>query len=338
MLWILEDYSLLETPPHKNFLMKNIFRYIVILLSAFAVFLPVEQSAIARESQTQAWEVSTHPPEMSSHESRTSHEWPHIPAPKGAIIEWWSVAGLHITNTVFSTWIFMGVLFVLIAFFSLAIHTQSMPHLRAFWLDVTARIFAYATALIGDKKIARNYMWLLGGLIVVIFLGNLSGLIFDWMVLISKDEWLGAYLRPIYSDLSTTLVFSLTVILVAQLTAFYLKGPVNHISHYIWNYHGDTTAEKIVWVFVWWLHFAWEFIRIGSLSMRLFLNIFVGAILIGVVVYVGEQILPHYTGWAFRLLSLPFWFFELLVAFLQAYIFMTLSSLYIKESLPDPHH
>lgn len=89
-------------------------------------------------------------------------------------------------------------------------------------------------------------MWLLGGLIVVIFLGNLAGLIFDWMVLISKDEWLGAYLRPIYSDLSTTLVFSLTVILVAQLTAFYLKGPVNHISHYIWNYHGDTTAEKIV--------------------------------------------------------------------------------------------
>lgn len=72
--------------------------------------------------------------------------------------------------------------------------------------------------------------------------------------------------------------------------------------------------------------------------MRLFLNIFVGAILIGVVVYVGEQILPEYTGGAFRLLSLPFWFFELLVAFLQAYIFMTLSSLYIRESLPEKHH
>jgi F-type H+-transporting ATPase subunit a len=132
-------------------------------------------------------------------------------------------------------------------------------------------------------------------------------------------------------------VFSLAVILVAQITAFYLKGPVHHLGHYLFNYHGDTTAEKIVGVFVGWLHFAWEFIRIGSLSMRLFLNIFVGAILIGVVVYVGEQIPSFHTG-AFRILALPFWFFELLVAFLQAYIFMTLSSLYIKESLPDPRH
>ncbi len=184
----------------------------------------------------------------------------------------------------------MGLLFVLVAFMHVAVTTKSFPHLRAFGLDITARILAYATSLLGDKKMARRYMWLLGGLMVVIFTGNLTGLIFDWLVLISKDEWLGDYLRPIYSDLSTTLVFSLTVILVAQLTAFYLKGPMNHLGHYLFNYHGDTTAEKIVGVFVGWLHFAGEFIRIGSLSMRLFLNIFVGAILIGVVVFVGAKI------------------------------------------------
>lgn len=89
-------------------------------------------------------------------------------------------------------------------------------------------------------------------------------------------------------------------------------------------------------VFIGWLHFAGEFIRIGSLSMRLFLNIFVGAILIAVVVYIGDMI-PHTAG-LFRFLSLPFWFFELLVAFLQAYIFMTLSSLYIRESIPEKGH
>lgn len=324
--------------------MKTLFRYILLFLSAFLVFLPVEQSAMAtvvhEESSSEAlhtekaWATDMHADATHA----DAHEGPHIPAPKGAIIEGWTVGGLHITNTIFSTWIFMGMLFILVGFMSLAIHTKKFPKLRAFGIDITARILAYATSLIGDAKIAKNYMWLLGGLIVVIFLGNLTGLIFDWLVLISKDEWLGAYLRPIYSDLSTTLVFSLTVILVAQLTAFYLKGPMHHLGHYLFNYHGDTTAEKIVWVFVGWLHFAGEFIRIGSLSMRLFLNIFVGAILIGVVVYVGEQILPEYTGGAFRLLSLPFWFFELLVAFLQAYIFMTLSSLYIRESIPEKNH
>lgn len=173
---------------------------------------------------------------------------------------------------------------------------------------------------------------------IVIFLGNLFGLVMDFMVLSSTNEWLGAYLRPIYSDLSTTLVFSLTVIMLAQFTAFRLKGPMHQLKHYLFHFHGDSIAEKIVSVFIGWLHFAGEFIRIGSLSMRLFLNIFVGMILISVVIFIGEQILPNYTGGAFRLLSLPFWFFELLVAFLQAYIFMTLSSLYIRESLPEKHH
>ena len=133
------------------------------------------------------------------------------------------IGNLHITNTVFSTWIFMVVLFVIVAILNLAIRTDKFPRLRAFGLDIVNRIYIYAKNLLGDEKIAKNYLWLLGGLMVVIFLGNLMGLVFDWLTLVSKDEWIGHYLRPIYSDLSTTLVFSLTVILIAQLTAFYLK-------------------------------------------------------------------------------------------------------------------
>lgn len=117
----------------------------------------------------------------------------------------------------------MVVLFVIVAILNLAIRTDKFPRLRAFGLDIVNRIYIYAKNLLGDEKIAKNYLWLLGGLMVVIFLGNLMGLVFDWLTLVSKDEWIGHYLRPIYSDLSTTLVFSLTVILIAQLTAFYLK-------------------------------------------------------------------------------------------------------------------
>ena len=172
---------------------------------------------------------------------------------------------------------------------------------------------------------------------IIIFVGNIYGLMLDWIVLISADHELGHYLRPMYSDLSTTLVFSLTVIMVAQFTAIRLKGPLHHFGHYLFNFHGESTAEKIVSVFIGWLHFAGEFIRIGSLSMRLFLNIFVGMILISVALFVGQKI-PSFDTGIFRLISLPFWFFELLVAFLQAYIFMTLSSLYIRESIPEKGH
>ncbi len=59
-----------------------------------------------------------------------------------------TVGGFPITNTIFSTWIFMAVFFVLIAIFYTAIRTQALPRVRAFGLDVVNRIFAYATSLL----------------------------------------------------------------------------------------------------------------------------------------------------------------------------------------------
>jgi F-type H+-transporting ATPase subunit a len=279
--------------------------------------------------------MATNNLETTTH-ATTEHSGPHIPSAKGEVIPGFFVAGFPVTNIILSTWMFMVVLFVLIAVFYTAIKTKALPKTKAFGLDVVNRIFSYASGLLGSAQMARRYMWLLGGIMVVVFMGNIFGLILDWFVLISANNWLAVYIRPMYSDLSTTLVLSTTVILVAQITAFAMKGPVNHLGHYLFNFHGDSMAEKVVSVFVGWLHFVGEFIRIGSLSMRLFLNIFVGAILISVIVYVGNQIPAFHTG-AFRILALPFWFFELLVAFLQAYIFMTLSSLYIRESIPDSH-
>jgi len=117
----------------------------------------------------------------------------------------------------------MAVFFVLIAVFYTAIRTKSLPRVRTFGLDVVKRIFSYATSLLGNAQMARRYMWLLGGIMVIIFSGNVFGLILDWLVLISTNNWLAAYIRPMYSDLSTTLVFSFTVILVAQITAIKMK-------------------------------------------------------------------------------------------------------------------
>lgn len=53
------------------------------------------------------------------------------------------------------------------------------------------------------------------------------------------------------------------------------------------------------------------------------------------MVYLGTLI-P--AGPAGGILVLPFWFFEILVAFLQAFIFMMLSAVYLKESLTIQHH
>jgi F-type H+-transporting ATPase subunit a len=85
--------------------------------------------------------------------------------------------------------------------------------------------------------------------------------------------------------------------------------------------------------------------RIFSLALRLFANIVAGHILIDCIVYFIYKII--YTGTFFTSFNIiniikiliPFifllvlFFFELVVAFLQAYIFIILSSLYLKEIL-----
>lgn len=45
--------------------------------------------------------------------------------------------------------------------------------MKAFGLDIVARIFAYLTPLLGSAQMARRYIWLLGGLVVVVLLGNI---------------------------------------------------------------------------------------------------------------------------------------------------------------------
>ncbi len=55
----------------------------------------------------------------------------------------------------------MGVLFLLVAVMNFAIRTEKLPRLRAFGLDIVNRIYLYAKNLVGDDKIAKNYLWLL---------------------------------------------------------------------------------------------------------------------------------------------------------------------------------
>ncbi len=85
------------------------------------------------------------------------------------------------------------------------------------------------------------------------------------------------------------------------------------------------------------------FTRPVTLALRLFGNMFAGHIIVLLMALGGEYMLLH-MGPAFKVMSIaPFamslvmTFFELLVEFLQAYIFTLLAALYISDSLADHH-
>lgn len=114
------------------------------------------------------------------------------------------------------------------------------------------------------------------------------------------------------------------------MTSMIKKGFFTHWGHYFFNFSGNTLIEKIINVPVGWIHLISEGSRVLSLSVRLFANIFAGVALIAVMSYLGS-ILPG--GGIGGIITLPFWFYELLVAFLQAFIFTILSLIYLQEAV-----
>ena len=80
---------------------------------------------------------------LETTQATSEHVGPHIPTPHGADIADWNIGGIHITNTIFSTWIFMIVLFVIIGVFYFSIRRDRFPRLKTFGLDIIARLVSY---------------------------------------------------------------------------------------------------------------------------------------------------------------------------------------------------
>ncbi len=78
------------------------------------------------------------------------------------MIDGLSVAGLHVTNTILSTWIFMAFLFVAVGILYTAIRTDIFPRVRAFGLDVIGKLDDFLTNALSDKRIARKFLPLVG--------------------------------------------------------------------------------------------------------------------------------------------------------------------------------
>ena len=293
-------------------------------------------SGIQHETTSEVLETS-HNTTVSGEAHAEGHaEGPHILAVTGAPIRDWQIAGYPITTTVFSTWIVMAVIFIFVALFQIALRTRFIPRFRSLGIDIVTRFDNFLTGILESKKAVRVFLPLVAGFFVFIFVGNIVGLVFDYLGMSMPS--LHEFIRPINAEISTTLVMALATIIIAQATAIIIKGPIHHFMHYLFNFSGHGMIEKIINVPVGWIHFLGEFTRIISLSVRLFANIFAGVALISVIAYLGTMLPLHGLYGVGGILVLPFWFFELLVAFLQAFIFMTLAAVYLKESITKESH
>ena len=133
--------------------------------------------------------------------------------------------------------------------------------------------------------------------------------------------------RPFTADLNGTIAMSVIAIVMVQYLSIREQGGKKHLQHYF----SDKPLNPINF-FIGILEVFGELTRVLSLSLRLFLNTAVGEILIAV--FTSMVIASGRTPFV----VIPILMFEVLVAYIQAYVFTVLAGTYLGMAIAHADH
>lgn len=177
----------------------------------------------------------------------------------------------------------------------------------------------------GSREKAAKYTPYFGAFFFFIIFNNLMGLL---PVVGPQIEVGGSPLfRPFTADLNGTIAVSVTAIILVQILSIKEQGLGGHLKHYF----SDKPWNPINF-FIGILEVFGELTRITSLSLRLFLNTAVGEILIAVFTSMIAA------NGRTPLVVIPIFFFEMLVAGIQAYVFTILAATYLGLAIQHADH
>ena len=190
-----------------------------------------------------------------------------------------------------------------------------------------------------DDRMARKWFPFIGTLFLFIWFSNLIGYLplptnTEHPIEIAGVELPAFAIYAATANISIPLVLALVVFVSYNLEGIRAKGVGGYLKSLIPE---GITGAAAVPIFV--LEFLSNFMRLLSLSVRLFANLLAGHLIIlfmsgGLAVLLGIEVLGAFT--------LPFgvalFMFELgLVATLQAFIFATLSAIYLGGAVAESH-
>jgi F-type H+-transporting ATPase subunit a len=190
-----------------------------------------------------------------------------------------------------------------------------------------------------DDRMARKWFPFIGALFLFIWFNNLIGYIPLPTNTHEKVDVLGFEIPAfaIYAataNLSVPLVLALVVFVSYNVEGIRAKGVRGYLKSLI---PSGVTGGMAAFIFV--LEFLSNFMRLISLSVRLFANILAGHLIIlfmsgGLAVLLGLEAL----GWVTLPLAIILFLFEVgLVATLQAFIFATLTAIYLGGAVAEHH-
>lgn len=181
----------------------------------------------------------------------------------------------------------------------------------------------------GNRATAARFTPYFGVYFIFIIFSNLLELV-PWVgagLFVDGPHGHAELFRPFTADLNGTVALAVIAILMVQYLSIKEQGPKKHFQHYFTDKPGNPLN-----LFIGLLEVFGELTRVLSLSLRLFLNTAVGEILITVFT---SMILA---GGRTPLAVIPIIFFEMLVAFIQAYVFTVLAGTYLGLAISHADH
>lgn len=240
-----------------------------------------------------------------------------------------TLGGITITNSMLYGWIIAVVLIVLLSWAArkVTVHPKggAVQYVEA-GVDFVSNL---VTASFDDKKVGRKYVPFFVTLFFFILLNNWAGLI----PFVGEGVQLNGHplLRPMTGDLNATLAMGLVTMIVVYVASI---KEVGGFGKYVRHFFIGSPLNPLYLV-IGLIEMLTDLTRVLSLSLRLFLNVTIGEIVIAVFAFLGNMLAP--ASVLSPITALPFTLLELGVGALQAYIFVILGVNYLAISVNSAH-
>lgn len=244
-----------------------------------------------------------------------------------------SIGPLHFTNAMLWGLICAGIIGFMFLRYAKTIGLTAPKGPKQIPEMLVEHVIGILEGSFGSRQKAIKYAPVFSVFFVFIILNNLFGLIpiVGPGLYVSEGGLREPLLRPFTADLNGTIALAVIAIIIVQVLSIRAQGGKKHLQHYF-----SDKPHNPLNLFIGILEVFGEFTRIISLSLRLFLNTAVGEILVAVFTSMIAG------GGRTPVAALPIFLFEMLVAYIQAYVFTVLCATYLAQAIAhadhDDHH
>lgn len=235
------------------------------------------------------------------------------------------IRSVPITNSILTAWIAILILTLLALLVRSKLNSKKPTKIQILFEFIITFLYDMAEGILGEK-LTKKLFPMLATFFFFILVGSLLGLLPGvGSIGVHEIEEGKKVLVPLFraptSDVNSAIAMALVAMTTVQVLGFKYLGVGGYLKKFF-NVSGKTLFDRALNLMVGLLEGVSEISKLISFTFRLFGNIFAGEVLIMVIMFLVPYAVP-----------VPFIGFEIFVAFMQAFIFFALSTVFISLAI-----